>query len=53
MQLLFSFPVIAVHISHFTFMDLADTFIQSDLQVLHVFVSMCVLWELNPQPLYC
>ncbi len=35
----------------FTFMHLADAFIQSDLQyiqVIHFFVSMCVLWELNP-----
>ncbi len=37
----------------FTFMHLADAFIQSDLQ-LHsgytVFISMCVPWESNPQP---
>ncbi len=37
----------------FTFMHLADTFIQSDLQ-LHsgytFLISMCVPWELNPQP---
>ncbi len=36
-----------------TFMHLADAFIQSDLQ-LHsgytFFISMCVPWELNPQP---
>ncbi len=34
-------------------MHLADTFIQSDLQriqVINYFVSMCVPWELNPQP---
>ncbi len=34
-------------------MHLADAFIQSDLQIqaLHsFFVSMCVPWELNPQP---
>ncbi len=34
-------------------MHLADTFIQSDLQciqVIHFVVSMCVPWELNPQP---
>ncbi len=30
-------------------MQLADAFIQSDLQAIH-FVSMCVPWELNPQP---
>ncbi len=38
----------------FTFMHLADAFIQSDLQ-LHsgytFFISMCVPWESNPQPL--
>ncbi len=36
-----------------TFTHLADTFIQSDLQciqAIHFFVSMCVPWELNPQP---
>ncbi len=37
----------------FTFMHLADAFIQSDLQ-LHsgytFFISMCVPWESNPQP---
>ncbi len=37
----------------FTFMHLADAFIQSDLQciqVIHV-LSLCVFpWELNPQP---
>ncbi len=36
----------------FTFMHLADAFIQSDLQriqAIHVF-SMCVPWEVNPQP---
>ncbi len=40
----------------FTFMHLADAFIQSDLQciqAIHVFVSMCVSWEPNPQPLRC
>ncbi len=34
-------------------MHLADAFIQSDLQyiqAIHVFISMCVPWELNPQP---
>ncbi len=38
---------------HFTFMHLADAFIQSDLhciQAIHFFVCMCVPWELNPQP---
>ncbi len=38
----------------FTFMHLADTFIQSDLQcipAIHVFfITMCVPWESNPQP---
>ncbi len=36
-------------------MHLADTFILSDLQciqALHVFISMCVPWESNPQPFY-
>ncbi len=40
---------------HFTFMHLADAFIQSDLQciqAIHV-LSVCVPWELNPQPLRC
>ncbi len=41
----------------FTFMHLADAFIQSDLQcIIHgytFFISMCVPWELNPQPLRC
>ncbi len=39
-----------------TFKHLADAFIQSDLQCIQViifFVSMCVPWELNPQPLRC
>ncbi len=42
--------------STFTFMHLADAFIQSDLQcfqaiyVFVFFISMCVPWELNPQP---
>ncbi len=33
-------------------MHLADTFIQSDFQCIQaiIFVSMCVSWELNPQP---
>ncbi len=34
-------------------MHLADTFIQSDLhciQAIHFLISMCVPWELNPQP---
>ncbi len=32
-------------------MHLADAFIQSDLQCIQVIiVSMCVPWELNPQP---
>ncbi len=37
-------------------MHLADAFIQSDLQpsdsgYIFFFISMCVPWELNPQPL--
>ncbi len=33
-------------------MHLADAFIQSDLQCIQVIhlLSMCVPWELNPQP---
>ncbi len=42
--------------STFTFLHLADAFIQSDLQ-LHscytFFVSTCVPRESNPQPLRC
>ncbi len=37
-------------------MHLADAFIQSDLQciqVIHFFVSTCVPWQSNPQPLRC
>ncbi len=37
----------------FTFMNLADAFIQSDLQsiqAIYFFVRMCIPWELNPQP---
>ncbi len=39
----------------FTFMHLADAFIQSDLQCIQAinfffFISMCVPWELNPRP---
>ncbi len=40
----------------FTFMHLSDAFIQSDLlciQAIHFFVSTCVPWESNPQPLRC
>ncbi len=40
----------------FTFMHLADAFIQSDLQciqAIHFFVITCVPWESNPQPLHC
>ncbi len=36
----------------FTFIHLADAFIQSDLQciqAIHFFVSTCVPWESNPQ----
>ncbi len=38
------------NVNTFTFMHLADAFIQSDLFRLYIFVSMCVPWELNPQP---
>ncbi len=34
-------------------MHLADAFMQSDLQYIQAiqfFISMCVPWELNPQP---
>ncbi len=33
-------------------MNLADAFIQRDLQYIYAmhFFSMCVPWELNPQP---
>ncbi len=36
----------------FTFMHLADAFIQSDLQLHsgYTFFSICVPWESNPQP---
>ncbi len=39
-------------VSIFTFMHLADAFIQSDLHSGYTFffISMCVPWELNPQP---
>ncbi len=40
----------------FTFMHLADAFIQSDLQCIQaidIFVSTCVLWDSNPQPSRC
>ncbi len=43
-------------ITTFTFMHLADAFIQSDLQciqVIHFFVSTCVPWESNLKPLHC
>ncbi len=30
-------------------MHLADAFIQSDLQAMIFFVSMCISWEFNPQ----
>ncbi len=42
-----------IYIYIYAFMHLADAFIQSDLQciqAIHLFVSMCVPWELNPQP---
>ncbi len=36
-------------------LHLANAFIQSDLQYIQVihFLSVCVPWELNPQPLRC
>ncbi len=40
----------------FTFMHLADAFIQSDLQciqAIHFFVSTCAPWESNPRRLRC
>ncbi len=43
-----------VYIFTFTFMHLADAFIQSDFQCIQAihffffFISMCVPWELNP-----
>ncbi len=43
----------------YTFMHLADAFIQSDLPYTLPYsgytfiVSMCIPWELNPQPLRC
>ncbi len=47
---------IFVECLHFTFIYLADAFIQSDLQ-LHsgytFLTSMCVPWESNLQPLRC
>ncbi len=33
-----------------TFMHLADAFIQRDLQAIHYLITMCVPWELNPEP---
>ncbi len=39
--------------SIFTFMHLADAFIQSDLQLHSGYtfsISICVPWESNPQP---
>ncbi len=48
------FPIFKHFIFTFTFMHLADAFIQSDLQCiqdrLYIFISMCVPWESNPQP---
>ncbi len=44
--------IVRQNVFKFAFMHLADAFIQSDL--VHsgytFFVSMCVSWELNPQP---
>ncbi len=39
-------------INIFTFMHLADAFIQSDLRCIQAkknFINMCVPWQLNPQ----
>ncbi len=33
-----------------TIIHLADAFIQSNLQIIHLFLSVCVPWESNPQP---
>ncbi len=50
------FVQLTVYDITFTFMHLADAFIQSDLQehsgytCFFFFISMCVPWELNPQP---
>ncbi len=37
----------------FTFMHLADAFIQRDLQSIQIIHVLCVPWESNPQPLSC
>ncbi len=53
---LYIYVYIYICIFTFTFMHLADAFIQSVLQciqVIHFFVSTCVPWESNPQPLRC
>ncbi len=43
-----------LHLIKFTFMHLADAFIQSDVTYSeYIFVSMCVPWELNSQPFPC
>ncbi len=45
----------AILCTTFTFMHLADAFIQSDfqcIQVIHL-LSVCVPWELSPRPLRC
>ncbi len=49
-------PIQTIAEEHCTFMHLADAFIQSDLQCIQAthcfvfFITMCVPWELNPQP---
>ncbi len=48
-------PLLDLFTFTFIFMHLADAFIQSGLQCIQViiiifFISMCVSWELNPQP---
>ncbi len=47
--------IVYILIFTFTFMHLADAFIQSDsaFRLYICIVSMCVPWESNPQPLRC
>ncbi len=52
--LLIKFTVSAL--ATFTFMHVADAFIfiqAIHIQAIHFFVSTCVPWESNPQPLRC
>ncbi len=49
MQLTIKIQILPVNM--ITFMHLADTFIQTDLQVHSGYTFLiCVPWELNPQP---